>query len=192
MKSSMGGSQSQVTARASCPSGEADTPASRFKLSKLSEIVPITILRLRSEYEFCRSSIISTEFRKDNVAPAPTHERASTIWSGTAALASLIAGLLLTYQLGLGDPRLMKVLRASPEMMQILRDEHRLIANMVELQIANEKMLTPRRVPIPPRTQRRHPPFPRRHQCKAKASRIPRTAIIASNQQRISLARIAL
>jgi hypothetical protein len=49
------------------------------------------------------------------------------------------AGLLLT-QLGPGDPRLVKVPRASPEMVQILRDEHRLIANMVELQIASEKM----------------------------------------------------
>lgn len=53
---------------------------------------------------------------------------------------SLIVGLLLT-QLGPGDPRLVKVPRASPEMGQILRDEHRLIANIVELQIASEKML---------------------------------------------------
>ncbi len=59
---------------------------------------------------------------------------------GTTALASLIAGLLLT-QLGPSDPRLVKVPRASPEMMQILRDEHRLIANMVESQIASEKVL---------------------------------------------------
>jgi hypothetical protein len=34
-----------------------------------------------------------------------------------------------------------KVARAWPEIMQILRDEHLLIANMVELQIASEKML---------------------------------------------------
>ena len=61
---------------------------------------------------------------------------------GTAALASLIAGLLLSYQWGPGDPRLVKVPRASPEMMQILRDEHQLIATMVALQIASDKKLT--------------------------------------------------
>lgn len=60
---------------------------------------------------------------------------------GTVALASLIAGLLLSYQWGPADPRLVKVLPASPEMMQVLRDEHRLIANMLELQIASEKKL---------------------------------------------------
>jgi hypothetical protein len=60
---------------------------------------------------------------------------------GTAALASLIAGLLLSYQWDPADPRLVKVPPASPEMMQLLQDEHRLIANMVELQIAREKKL---------------------------------------------------
>jgi hypothetical protein len=55
---------------------------------------------------------------------------------GTAALASLIGGLLLGYQSGQpADPSLAKATTpASPEMMQLLRDEHRLIANMLELQ----------------------------------------------------------
>jgi hypothetical protein len=34
---------------------------------------------------------------------------------------------------------LVKVTPASPEMMQLLRDEHSLIADMLKLQIANEK-----------------------------------------------------
>ncbi len=37
------------------------------------------------------------------------------------------------------DPPLLKVTPASPEMMQLLRDEHRLIAKMVKLQIASEQ-----------------------------------------------------
>jgi hypothetical protein len=58
---------------------------------------------------------------------------------GTAALASLVAGLLFSFQWGPADPHLVKVPPASPEMMKLLLDEHRLIANMVELQIASEK-----------------------------------------------------
>ncbi len=58
----------------------------------------------------------------------------------TAALVSLTGGLLLSYQWGhTADPPLLKVTPASPEMMQLLRDEHRLIANMVKLQIASEQ-----------------------------------------------------
>ncbi len=58
----------------------------------------------------------------------------------TAALVSLTGGLLLSYQWGhTADPPLVKVTAASPEMMQLLRDEHRLIANMVKLQIASEQ-----------------------------------------------------
>lgn len=55
---------------------------------------------------------------------------------GTAALSSLIGGLLLSHQSGQpADPPLAKATTpASPEMMQLLRDEHRLIANMLELQ----------------------------------------------------------
>ncbi len=58
----------------------------------------------------------------------------------TAALVSLAGGLLLSYQWGhTADPPLVKVTPASPEMMQLLRDEHRLIANMAKLQIASEQ-----------------------------------------------------
>ncbi len=58
---------------------------------------------------------------------------------GTVALASLVAGLLLGFRWGPADLHLVKVPQASPEMMKLLHDEHRLIANMVELQIASEK-----------------------------------------------------
>ena len=52
---------------------------------------------------------------------------------GTAALISLIGGLLLGYQWGqAADGSIVKALPASLEMMQLLRDEHRLIANMLE------------------------------------------------------------
>ena len=48
---------------------------------------------------------------------------------GTAALVSLIGGLLLGYQWGQpADASIVKALPASLEMMQLLRDEHRLIA----------------------------------------------------------------
>ena len=62
---------------------------------------------------------------------------------GAAALASMIAGLV-SYEWGhTGETRLVKLTPASPEMMEVLRDEHGLIANMVKLQIANEKKATP-------------------------------------------------
>ncbi len=58
----------------------------------------------------------------------------------TAAPVSLTGGLLLSYQWGhTADPPLVKVTPASPEMMQLLRDEHRLIAKMVKLQIGSEQ-----------------------------------------------------
>ena len=61
---------------------------------------------------------------------------------GTAALISLIGGLLLGYQWGqAADASIVKALPASLEMMQLLRDEHRLIANMLESRIATEKKL---------------------------------------------------
>lgn len=59
-------------------------------------------------------------------------------WFLGAALASLIGALLLSYQWA--QPAV-KALPASPEMMQLLQDEHRLITHMVELRIASEKML---------------------------------------------------
>jgi hypothetical protein len=63
----------------------------------------------------------------------------SGVLGTAAALASLVAGLLFSFQWGPADPHLVKVPPASPEMMKLLQDEHRLIANMVELQIASEK-----------------------------------------------------
>jgi hypothetical protein len=58
---------------------------------------------------------------------------------GMAAVASLVAGLFFSFQWGSADPNLVKVPPASPEMMKLLQDEHRLIENTVELQIASEK-----------------------------------------------------
>ena len=61
---------------------------------------------------------------------------------GTAVLASAIVALLLSYQWGhAAEPPLAKMTPASPQMMQLLRDEHSLIADMLKLQIANEKEL---------------------------------------------------
>lgn len=57
------------------------------------------------------------------------------------AFASAIGGLLLTHY-GLSstvEPVATKVASAPPEMMQLLRDEHGLIANYVQAQVANEK-----------------------------------------------------
>ena len=49
------------------------------------------------------------------------------------ALVSLVGGLLLGYQWGQpADASIVKALPASLEMMQLLRDEHLLIANMLE------------------------------------------------------------
>ena len=63
-------------------------------------------------------------------------------WFLGAAVASLIGGLLLGYQWGQpADASVVKVLPASLEMMQLLRDEHRLIASMLESRIATEKKL---------------------------------------------------
>jgi divalent metal cation (Fe/Co/Zn/Cd) transporter len=68
--------------------------------------------------------------------------RALDWFLGTAALVSLIGGLLLGYQWGQpADASIVKALPASLEMMQLLRDEHRLIANMLESRIEIEKKL---------------------------------------------------
>jgi hypothetical protein len=58
-----------------------------------------------------------------------------------AALASLLGGFLIThFQLNHPpEPVTVPVARASPEMMQLLRDEHGLIGSFVKAQIANEK-----------------------------------------------------
>jgi hypothetical protein len=59
---------------------------------------------------------------------------------GAAALASVIGGLLLSHQWGYAaKPPMVQVVPASPEMMQLLRDEHGLIANMLNARLATEK-----------------------------------------------------
>jgi hypothetical protein len=61
---------------------------------------------------------------------------------GAAALASVIAGVLVGYELDhTADSRLVRVTPAPPEMMQLLRDEHGLMTNMLKVQLANEKVL---------------------------------------------------
>jgi hypothetical protein len=58
-----------------------------------------------------------------------------------AALASVIGGFLFThFQLGRApEAAAAQVTPASPEMMQLLRDEHGLIVNFLNAQLANEK-----------------------------------------------------
>jgi hypothetical protein len=58
-----------------------------------------------------------------------------------AALASLLGGFLIThFQLNRPpEPVTVPVARASPEMMQLLRDEHSLVGSFVEARIASEK-----------------------------------------------------
>jgi hypothetical protein len=58
-----------------------------------------------------------------------------------AALASLLGGFLIThFQLNRPpEPVTVPVTRASPEMMQLLRDEHGLIGRFVKAQVDNEK-----------------------------------------------------
>ena len=58
-----------------------------------------------------------------------------------AALASLLGGFLIThFQLNrVPESVTVPVARASPEMMQLLRDEHGLIVNFVKAQVASEK-----------------------------------------------------
>jgi hypothetical protein len=58
-----------------------------------------------------------------------------------AALASLLGGFLIThFQLNRPpEPVTVPVARASPEMMQLLRDEHSLIGSFVKARIADEK-----------------------------------------------------
>jgi len=69
-----------------------------------------------------------------------SQNRPSLRFLGTALLGGAIAALLLSYKWGhAAEPPLVKVTPASPEMMQLLRDEHSLIADMLKLQIANEK-----------------------------------------------------
>jgi hypothetical protein len=58
----------------------------------------------------------------------------------TAVLASVIGGVLLSYEWkhAVGPP-VAQVAPASLEMMQVLRDEHGLIANMPKAQLATQR-----------------------------------------------------
>jgi len=58
----------------------------------------------------------------------------------TGALASVIGGFSLSNQWGrLAEPPVTPASRLSPEMMQLVRDEHGLVANMIKAQLAAEK-----------------------------------------------------
>ncbi len=58
----------------------------------------------------------------------------------TGALASVIGGFLVSNQWGrLAEPPVTQASRSSPEMMQLVRDEHGLVANMIKAQLAAEK-----------------------------------------------------
>jgi hypothetical protein len=60
---------------------------------------------------------------------------------GTAVLASVIGGMLFSFEWSHAvGPPVMQVTPASVEMMQVLRDEHGLTANMVKAQLATERM----------------------------------------------------
>jgi hypothetical protein len=61
----------------------------------------------------------------------------------TGMLTTVIGGLLSGYQWSYGgEPPLTHVIPAFPEMMQLLRDEHGLVANMVKAQLATEQAQT--------------------------------------------------
>jgi hypothetical protein len=58
----------------------------------------------------------------------------------TAALASVMAGMLLSHQWDhAAAPSMAPAAPASPEMMQLLRDEHGLVASMLSARLATEK-----------------------------------------------------
>jgi hypothetical protein len=64
----------------------------------------------------------------------------SSTFLGAAALVSVIAGVLVSYEWGhTAESRPVRVIPASPEMMQLLRDEHDLMADMLKAQVANER-----------------------------------------------------
>jgi hypothetical protein len=69
-----------------------------------------------------------------------SQNRPSLRFLGTALLGGAIAALLLSYQWGhAAEPPLVKVTPASPEMMQLLRDEHGLVGDM--LKVENARMM---------------------------------------------------
>ena len=66
----------------------------------------------------------------------------SSRFLGAAALASVIAGALVSYEWSYtAESRLARITPASPEMMQLLRAEHGLMADMLKVQLAHERGL---------------------------------------------------
>ncbi len=66
----------------------------------------------------------------------------SSTFLGAAALASVIAGVLVSHEWNhTTGSRLVRVTPAPPEMMQLLRDEHGLMADLLKVQLAHEKGL---------------------------------------------------
>ena len=65
----------------------------------------------------------------------PPHEVTLTF---TDTLEAAFSSADVTNSSGAGKPPLVRVTPASPAMMEVLRDEHGLIADMVKVQIANE------------------------------------------------------
>jgi hypothetical protein len=62
------------------------------------------------------------------------------VFLGAAAFASVIVAALVSYEWDhTTESRLVRVTPASPAMMQLLRDEHGLIADMLKAQVANEE-----------------------------------------------------
>ena len=60
---------------------------------------------------------------------------------GTAVLASVLGGMLFSFEWShAAGPPVMQVTPASVEMMQILRDEHGMMTNMIKAQLATERM----------------------------------------------------
>ena len=59
---------------------------------------------------------------------------------GTAVLASVIGGLLLSFEwIHAAGPPVVQGTPASLEMMQVLRDEHGLMTNMIKAQLSTDR-----------------------------------------------------
>jgi hypothetical protein len=70
----------------------------------------------------------------------PWTRLASNRFLGSAVFASVMLALLVGYQsVPMGRSRTVPVAAASPEMMQVLRDEHGIVATMVAARLATEK-----------------------------------------------------
>ena len=71
----------------------------------------------------------------DSTVSESPHEVTLTF---TDTLEAAFSSADVTNSSGAGKPPLVRVTPASPAMMEVLRDEHGLIADMVKVQIANE------------------------------------------------------